>query len=336
MNRKWFALPTAVALGALVAGCSGSAQQAGGGAPTFGGAQPTVVATQAAPVVTNPTPAPSGPRVTVPPVVGQPAGPAGPQVGSIPGAGVTIPTNPTSPDNAYGPPSAQHWARLVELNGVFRTQGYIPWLTRAGLTWDQIGPLQEARQIEEETSPQSSILAAGSQIRGRNIWVPWPNIVTTDRPGEVRRTASTIEYKPDPANPSVLYTNVYLDGQGTVWTSGYSWGQFTSRMTTQGTTATQPNSTTDTTAQTTTNVNVASTDKCYTVAQLNSMFGIERGAQGARNGLLIEDGDKIHGAVLRLTAQQQQQLTAEGWTIQGSNASVKSAWSPNSCRPLTQ
>lgn len=121
-----------------------------------------------------------------------------------------------------------HWGRLEKLDQTFRSQGWEAWLKTAGLSWDAI--TVEARQIEEETSPTSKIVASGVQVNGTNIVVNWPNIVTTDVPSRVKTTADTVQHQPDARNGSVLYTNVVVNGPVTVWISGYGWGQFTSRL----------------------------------------------------------------------------------------------------------
>lgn len=71
---------------------------------------------------------------------------------------------------------------------------------------------------------------------------------------------------------------------------------------------------------------------CYTVAELDNKFGIVRSV--ADNGLLKESG-RLHGAVLNLTGEQITLLTNRGWTIQGTNPTIRSAWAPERCRPLS-
>lgn len=231
---------------------------------------------------------------------------------AITGTGTLTQTaTPTKTD-----PQAAHFARLERLDPTFRSQGTEAWLRAAGISWDSIG--FSARQPEEETSPSGKISVSGKQIDGKNVIVNWPNIVTTDVPGRITESPQTIKYQPDPNNGSTLYTNVVANGPVTIWIDGQNWGQFTSKLGT-------PNSSTMTT----------NTGPCFTIAQLDSRFGIDRTAQGSRNGLLY-DGNVLSGAVLRLNAQQILELEKLKWTIQGSNPSVKSAWSPISCRPLSQ
>lgn len=122
-----------------------------------------------------------------------------------------------------GAPDADHWERLERLDPVFRNQRWQAWLSEAGITWDSISA--DARQIEEETSPAGQILASGLQVNAVNLWVPWPNIVTTDVPSRITETSTTRKHQPDLRNASVLYTNVYARGPVTVWVDGSNWGQ---------------------------------------------------------------------------------------------------------------
>lgn len=208
-------------------------------------AYPTQVPPTMAPTL---TPLPTAQPTAVPPAATlvpatQPSQPQSPEMAAIIsflqmllGQPVSQPTTsapaPAATATQAPAPSANpldaHWARLEQLDPTFRSGGWQAWLNTAGITWD--GNTMEARQIEEETSPESRILASGTQVRGRNIWIPWPNIVTTDRPNEITKTANTVQHQPDLRNGSVLYTNVVLNGQGTIWVSGYSWGQFTSQL----------------------------------------------------------------------------------------------------------
>lgn len=263
------------------------------------------------------------------------ARPAAPSTSATPGT-ITGTGQVTQPGSSSDP-LVSHWQRLEQLDGNFRSQGWENWLKSAGVTWD--GNQIEARQIEEETSPASRIFASGIQVRGKNIQVNWPVVVTTDRPNEIAETANTVKHQPDMRNPSVLYTNVVLNGQGTIWISGYSWGQFSSKLgfLQQATQPAQSASPTVTTAPATTTepdqaqVPAKPQSFCLSEAELNAKYGIVRNAQGASNGLLLENG-KFAGAVIRLNAQQAEELTRGGWTIQGGNPTIKSAWSPTSCR----
>ncbi len=216
-----------------------------------------------------------------------------------------------------GSSEGAHFARLTILDDVFRSQGLESWLKAAGLTWD--GNIVEARQIEEEVSPASKIVAAGVQVNVKNLRVQWPNIVTTDVKSRITTTADTVQYTPDARNGSTLYTNVVANGPVTIWIDAQNWGQFTSRLGFVD----SPSSST------------ATTNGCFSLLELDTKYGIDRGAQGTSNGILIDAGVNA-GAVLRLTADQITDLKKLGWTIQGTNPNVKSAWSPTKCRPLKQ
>lgn len=231
------------------------------------------------------------------------------QVLTIPSAGTTATTASTG-INDY---EAEHWKRLRELKPVFEQKGWQAWFTAAELTWDSISA--DARQIEEETTPDSEIVPAGLQVNAVNLHVTWPNIVTTSEPNRITETADTRKYQPDPGNPSTLYTNVVANGEVTVWVDGQNWGQL------------WPSGQTPSSAP---------TDGCFTIAQLEANYGtIVTDAQGTDNGLLY-DGDLLAGAVLRITPEKAEELEALGWTIQGTNPDIKSCWSPPECRPLTQ
>jgi len=116
--------------------------------------------------------------------------------------------------------------RLIRLDAVYRSQGWNAWLTAAGVTCQSV--VVEARQPEEEivvdTSGTSHIVVSGLQLRGQ-CTIPWPAILTTDRPGEVKTNADSRTYQPDLRNASVMYTNVMLNGQGTIWADGSNWDQ---------------------------------------------------------------------------------------------------------------
>ncbi len=239
-----------------------------------------------------------------------------------------------------GNDQAKHWQRVEQLDQVYRSQGLGAWLKAAGLTWDSLNA--DARQIEEETSPSGRILASGIQVIAVNLRVNWPAIVTTDVPSRITTTSSTVQYQPDARNGSILYTNVVANGPVTVWIDGTNWSQFTSRlgMFSGSQPAVSPtvvlrNTPVPPTTTPVTTTSQSSTTTCLTIAQLDNKYGIDKTAQGASNGLLYDKG-VLSGAVLKLTSNQADELTRSGWVIQGTNPSVKSAWSPDWCRPLTQ
>ncbi|PJE63511.1 hypothetical protein COU89_02935 [Candidatus Roizmanbacteria bacterium CG10_big_fil_rev_8_21_14_0_10_45_7] len=119
---------------------------------------------------------------------------------------------------------ADRIARLIELDKVYRAQGWMAWLKSAGVTCDAA---VEARQPEEETVTDANgahVVVSGIQVKG-NCTIPWPAVVTTDRPNEVETSADSRTYQPDLKNPSVMYTNAKLKGQGTIWVDSSNWGQ---------------------------------------------------------------------------------------------------------------
>lgn len=132
-----------------------------------------------------------------------------------------------APIEAPAQPAAQpadRVARLIELDKVYRAQGWMAWLKAAGVTCDAA---VEARQPEEETLTDANgahVVVSGIQVKG-NCTIPWPAVVTTDRPNEVETSADSRTYQPDLKNPSVMYTNAKLKGQGTIWVDSSNWGQ---------------------------------------------------------------------------------------------------------------
>jgi hypothetical protein len=112
--------------------------------------------------------------------------------------------------------------RLSTLDKTFRSQGWRAWLAAAGLTWDDVSA--DARQIEEEIC-NDQVVAAGIQVKVKNLTVHWPAIVSTDDPSRIHSTASTRQHQPDMRNPSVLYTEVIANGDVTIWVDAANWGQ---------------------------------------------------------------------------------------------------------------
>lgn len=219
----------------------------------------------------------------------------------------------------------QHNARLYKLevanikrdaNGVPTTESMHAWLKAAGFTWTSIE--REARQPEEETvllaNGNRKKLVSGLQLKAQNLKVRYPGGFTTDRRYTLDNDGRALKIAQD--NPSVLVTNGGVSDTLTAYGSVLNWPNL---MESDGSLPPPASSNTG----------------CFTIAQLDTKFGIVRSAQGAKNGLLY-DGSTLSGAVLKLTAAQESELTALGWTIQGSNPTVKSAWSPESCRPLSQ
>jgi len=231
-------------------------------------------------------------------------------------------TKTTTPSgNPTGDPQAAHFARIEGLDPSFRSGGWTAWLSAAGI---QCKSIRDARQPEEETNSKTGrISVSGLQVVATNCQVNWPSIVTTDVPSRVTTNSNTVQYKPDPNNGSVLYTNVVANGEVTIYADGQNWGQFTSVLGFLDSPKTSSGSSSAAPVE----------DGCFTISELDSKYGIDRGAQGTSNGILI-DKEMASGAALTLTADEIAQLEGFGWTIQGTNPVTKSAWSPERCRPL--
>jgi len=73
--------------------------------------------------------------------------------------------------------------------------------------------------------------------------------------------------------------------------------------------------------------------RCYTISELDAKFGVVTSA--GNNGRLTDNG-KLAGAVIRVTADQKSELTAQNWTLQGEDPAIQSAWAPTPCRPLSE
>lgn len=116
-------------------------------------------------------------------------------------------------------PRIQH---LLDLDKVYRSQGWEGWLRTAGIQFDSAKV--ESRQPVEEVI-MSHITVTSLVIRATDMVVNWPACITTDRPNEVKTSSETRQYQPDLTNPSVLYTNATLNGQGTVYADCSDWGQ---------------------------------------------------------------------------------------------------------------
>lgn len=115
-------------------------------------------------------------------------------------------------------------AHLIELDVVYRSEGWEAWLKFAGVTCDAD---VEARQPEEETvvhEGETRIVVSGLQVDG-HCEVSYPAIVTTGDPSVITVSKTTRQHQPDLRNPSVLYTNVVLDGDGTIWVDATNWSQ---------------------------------------------------------------------------------------------------------------
>lgn len=138
------------------------------------------------------------------------------------------PAQPTVPSQPAAP-AGDRVARIAELDAIYRSSGWEQWLRAAGITWSGNAP--EARQPEEATfqyNGETRVFVIGLQVRGNGINFPYPTCLTTDRPGEVQKTAQTVQHQPDMRNPSVIYTNATLNGQGTLYVNCTDWGQLAS------------------------------------------------------------------------------------------------------------
>jgi hypothetical protein len=118
---------------------------------------------------------------------------------------------------------ANHEARLRSLDSIYRTQGPEAWARAAGFTWDSL-LIKDARQPEEETLSDGTIVISGLQVRVTNLRSPWTNIFTTDE--LVALGSNGRSYKPDPNNPSQLYTDTLpFTGNATIYADGSNWSQ---------------------------------------------------------------------------------------------------------------
>ncbi len=137
---------------------------------------------------------------------------------------------PTATIAALTPEQIQaiHEARLRSLDSIYRTQGPEAWAKAAGFEWDSI-LIKDARQPEEETLSDGTIVISGIQVRATNLVAPWTNIFTTDEP--VNLGPNGRSYKPDPKNPSRLYTDALpFTGNATIYADGSNWSQLAPRQ----------------------------------------------------------------------------------------------------------
>jgi len=136
----------------------------------------------------------------------------------VPGASVELKTGLTKEQM-----DAAHEARLRSLDPIYRTQGTEAWLKAAGFQYDSFTFVKDARQIEEETLPDGTIVASGVQVRVTHLTnTQFPNGFTTDQP-----VAQGESFQPDPKNPSRLWTNVpSFSGKATLYVDFSNWGQF--------------------------------------------------------------------------------------------------------------
>ncbi|EKD80762.1 MAG: hypothetical protein ACD_40C00017G0003, partial [uncultured bacterium] len=115
-----------------------------------------------------------------------------------------------------------HDQHLLNLDPTYRSKGWEAWLLAAGIVFDS--SKVESRQPVEALI-NGHITVTSLVIRATGMKVNWPACITTDHPEMVIVSSDTRQYQPDLRNPSVLYTNVTLNGQGTVYADCSDWAQ---------------------------------------------------------------------------------------------------------------
>jgi hypothetical protein len=113
------------------------------------------------------------------------------------------------------------WNRLVQLDPIYRNQGLPAWAAAAGFKWDSLKV--DARQPEEETTPNSVVVISGHQVIVKGLSVSWPACFTTDQEYGGGR-----QYRPDPNNGSRLVTDTGLSsfsGTATIYARCDNWSQ---------------------------------------------------------------------------------------------------------------
>jgi hypothetical protein len=111
---------------------------------------------------------------------------------------------------------------LLSLQPSYESGGWQAWLRAAGVNFDS--SKVESRQPLEEML-NGNLTVVGLVIRATDLQVNWPSCLTTDRPNEVKTSSKTKQHQPDLTNPSVMYTNIVLNGQGAVYADCSDWGQ---------------------------------------------------------------------------------------------------------------
>jgi len=260
------------------------------------------------------------------------------------------PGNPGNGECAGAPALAIHQQFLAELDPYFHDYDWKTWFDTAGFTADSVK--LQARQPEEDSFDTDGDLegdlnlVSGLQVDVKNAVVIWPNVVTTNDPGRITKKLKGYQANlvDSDGQGSTQYTNVIANGEVTVYASGFSWSQLSTPFAcvqpeigdvhaNSGITGSvvDPGITGAAGAQPTPPSGEESDDWCYTAKQLDDLYGIDRNAQGADNGLLKENG-RYEGAVIHVTPAEARELRDHGWTIQGTNPGIKSAWNPMSCR----
>jgi hypothetical protein len=129
------------------------------------------------------------------------------------------PAQPTTPAMTAADERIQH---LLSLQPSFESGGWVSWMHAAGFEFET-SKVESRQPIEEGLNGQTTVV--GLVIRATDLQVNWPSCLTTDRPNEVKTSSQTNQHQPDLTNPSVMYTNIVLNGQGTVYADCSDWGQ---------------------------------------------------------------------------------------------------------------
>jgi hypothetical protein len=215
---------------------------------------------------------------------------------------------------------SSHEKRLRDLDPIFRSQGIEAWLKAAGFTWEYLEP--EARQIEEETMADGTIVASGIQVQVTNLSAPWPNCFTTDQ--EVVPGPNTRVHQPDLRNPSKLWTDVpSYSGPATLWIDVQNWGQLNPITVAAAPEPVEPSE----------EPQKSSSTECWSLKELATL------------GEIIQELEHppgtLAGAQIKFT---QAWAAPEGWIIQKQGSEVNSVvagdtasvWSAENCRPLNR
>lgn len=246
---------------------------------------------------------------------------------------------------------AARWVNLETLDAVYRNQGHVAWAAGAGFE-GQIATV-DARQPEEETSPEGRILVSGLQVQAKGLVANYPACFTTDR--TVVSTSETRFHRPDSRNNSALYTNnAAYSGPATLWADCSNWGQLwpngapvivdpTSGEVeeldggAQATiTPTEAGSSTGSTASPTA-PQAPAVSSCMSIEELLT----EVDGTLAQAGLQYDDAGQLAGAQIVFGFSWE---VPAGWTVTYNGSVVKTvpvgatatAWSPESCRPLSE
>ncbi|HUD43962.1 MAG TPA: hypothetical protein VMR41_00275 [Patescibacteria group bacterium] len=189
----------------------------------------------------------------------------------------------------------------------------------------------------------------------RALWSPHQAAFTTDKQQDIYGIPGLPMLTAYGGNGSTIYSNAeftgaseitfQLDASDTAFqrhglppVDNSKFGNITgvSRMTITGIAPASVNLDTTTASQATSAPTAAA---CLTLQQLDRVYtrGIVRSvniADVAKNGVLLGAGGKYIGAVLNGTSVQFNKLRKLGWTLNGSNTMVQSAYEPSACPAL--